>query len=93
MAGSEIREDDLPVIADAPNGSVWLAWLSYSDRNDEIALRRRHTYGATDDILLDVRVGPHFMGDEFHASAPVPMRAAVRDTHDSDKVDVLPART
>ena len=33
------------------------------------AIRKRHTYGATDNIILDVRMGEHFMGDEFHAHA------------------------
>ena len=40
MAGTEMREDDLPSIAAAPDGSLWLAFLSYSDRRDEIGLRR-----------------------------------------------------
>ena len=29
------------------------------------AIRKRHTYGAMDNIILDVRMGEHFMGDEF----------------------------
>ena len=29
------------------------------------AFRRRHCYGATDNIVLDVRSGDHLMGDEF----------------------------
>jgi len=36
------------------------------------AFRKRHVYGATDNILADVRSGTHFMGDEFEtAQAPV----------------------
>ena len=34
------------------------------------AIRKRHTYGATDNIILDVRMGEHFMGDEFALAAP-----------------------
>ena len=34
------------------------------------AIRRRHTYGATDNIMLEVRMGRHFMGDEFQLSRP-----------------------
>ena len=41
MAGAETREDDLPVIAAAPDGSLWFVWMCYSDRRDEIAVRRR----------------------------------------------------
>jgi hypothetical protein len=29
------------------------------------AMKERHVYGATDNILADVRCGEHFMGDEF----------------------------
>ena len=31
------------------------------------AIRKRHTYGATDNIILDYRMGEHFMGEEFSA--------------------------
>jgi hypothetical protein len=32
------------------------------------AFRKRHTYGATDNILVDVRSGEHLMGDAFETS-------------------------
>jgi hypothetical protein len=41
------------------------------------AIRRRHTYGAMDNIILDVRMGEHFMGDEFSLAAAVPMRVRI----------------
>ena len=53
------------------------------------AIRRRHTYGATDNIVLDVRMGEHFMGDEFFAPEPLPMSVKVRGTTDIAKVNVL----
>ena len=53
------------------------------------AIRRRHTYGATDNIVLEVRMGEHFMGDEFFAPEPLPMSVKVRGTNDLDKVSVL----
>ena len=53
------------------------------------AIRRRHTYGATDNILLDVRMGPHFMGDEFRAAGPLPLRVKVRGTRDIARVRVI----
>ncbi len=51
--------------------------ISYSvtlaERHDRTgvvaALRKRHSYGATDDIILDVRSGTHLMGDEFKIQA------------------------
>ena len=37
------------------------------------AVRKRHTYGATDNILLEVRAGRYFMGDEFQTERPLPI--------------------
>ena len=42
------------------------------------AIRKRHTYGATDNIILDVRMGDHFMGDEFKLQKAEPIRVKVR---------------
>lgn len=33
-------------------------------------LKKRHCYGATDDIILDVKSGEHLMGDEFESAKP-----------------------
>ena len=52
------------------------------------SIRRRHTYGATDNIVLDVRMGPHFMGDEFRAREPLPIAVKVRGTNDIARVQV-----
>ena len=40
MVGHEYREDDLPSITVAPDGSVWVAWLSFDGRRDDVAIRR-----------------------------------------------------
>jgi hypothetical protein len=51
-----------------------MLYVSDMSRNGVLdALRRRHCYAATDNILLDVRVGSdHMMGDAFTAAtAPV----------------------
>ena len=37
--GHEYREDDLPAIAAAPNGAVWVAFLSFNGTRDDVALR------------------------------------------------------
>jgi len=44
------------------------------------AIKRRHTYGATANIILDFGMAEHFMGDEFTAPKPLPMRIYVRGT-------------
>ena len=38
--GTELRSDDLPDIAGATDGSLWVVWMSHSDRRDEISLRQ-----------------------------------------------------
>jgi hypothetical protein len=41
-AGHEYRQDDWPSIAASPDGSKWLAWLSFNGDRDDIGLRRYH---------------------------------------------------
>jgi hypothetical protein len=53
------------------------------------AFRRRHCYGATDNILLDVRSGDHIMGDEFDANGPVKLKVLVHGTRPLARVDVI----
>ena len=49
------------------------------------AIRQRHTYGATDNIVLEFWLGRHFMGDDF--SAPAPQRIRVK----AEGTDVIEA--
>jgi hypothetical protein len=44
------------------------------------AIKKRHTYGATDNIILDYRMGDHFMGDEFTTSKVPPLKLRVIGT-------------
>jgi hypothetical protein len=53
------------------------------------AFRRRHCYGATDNILLDVRSGEHVMGDEFQADGPVRLKVIAHGTRPIARVDVI----
>jgi len=54
------------------------------------AFRKRHTYGATDNILLEVRMGEHFMGDVLSSSGLLPLlRVKARGTSIISKVDML----
>ncbi len=84
----------LGITASSDHGSTHYSYtMVYTDRltREGIldAIRRRHTYGATDNILLDARMGEHFMGDEFRASEPVPLRVKVRGTTEIDRVVVF----
>lgn len=65
----------LGIIASSDHGSTHISYASvYVDAPTRAAivagLRRRHTFGATDNIILELRSGDHFMGDEFSATAP-----------------------
>jgi hypothetical protein len=53
------------------------------------AIRKRHTYGATDNIILDVAMGSHFMGDEFSLSRHEPIRVKVRGTRAIARVEII----
>src|SRR5262249_14392815 len=37
--GHEFRQDDSPTIAAAPDGSLWVAWLSFGGDRDDLAIR------------------------------------------------------
>ncbi|MCP5112739.1 MAG: hypothetical protein GY953_18085, partial [bacterium] len=39
--GHEFRQDDLPSVAVAPDGSVWIAWLSFVGDRDDVVLRHQ----------------------------------------------------
>jgi hypothetical protein len=44
------------------------------------AMRRRRTYAATDNIILEYRMGEHFMGDEFAAAQVPPISVKIAGT-------------
>ena len=66
MVGTENREDDLPSLAAAPDGSLWLAWLAYSDGRDDIALRHR-----VDGTWGNLQYVPNTSGDSWHPQIAV----------------------
>jgi hypothetical protein len=53
------------------------------------AFQKRHCYGATDNIVLDVRSGEHIMGDEFAADGPVKLKVLAHGTGPIARVDVI----
>jgi hypothetical protein len=52
------------------------------------AMRRRHSYAATDNIVLDVRLGSHIMGDEVRTAEPQ-LEVVVLGTGPLERVEVL----
>src|SRR3989475_10830357 len=37
--GHQFRQDDWPAIASAPDGSMWVAWLSFVGDRDDVVIR------------------------------------------------------
>jgi hypothetical protein len=53
------------------------------------AFKKRHVYGATDDILADVRSGNHMMGDQFETSGLPTLKVRLVGTAPFAKVHVI----
>jgi hypothetical protein len=51
-------------------------------------IRKRRTYGATDNVVLEFRIGEHFMGEEFESRAKPRLRVKVRGTGPVARVEV-----
>ena len=84
----------LGVTVSSDHGSTHYSYtMVYTDRvtREGIldAIRRRHTYGATDNILLDARMGGYFMGDEFRAAEPVAISVKVRGTNELERIGIF----
>jgi len=53
------------------------------------AIKRRHVYGATDNIIAEVRCGEHFMGDEFTTAKPPTLRVRLVGTAPFKRVVII----
>ena len=53
------------------------------------AMKKRHVYGATDDIILDVRCGQQIMGDEFKLREPPALQITAVGTGPIARVVIL----
>jgi hypothetical protein len=53
------------------------------------ALKQRHVYASTDDILADVESGTHMMGDEFTTPDQPALRVKLRGTSKFAKVTII----
>lgn len=53
------------------------------------AMRARHTFAASDKIILDFRMGGHLMGDEIRAVRPPEARVKVIGTGKIQRVDII----
>ena len=53
------------------------------------AMRARHTFGATDNIIIDVRVGEHLMGEEWTQADAPELDVKVLGTGKIDRIDLI----
>lgn len=75
----------------------WSTHISYcivlAERHDREAIldamKRRHCYGATDNVILDIQSGSHMMGDEFKTSEAPTLKIAVIGTGPIAQIDIL----
>jgi hypothetical protein len=84
----------LGIIASSDHGSTHISYAMVftadpSRQGILDAIRKRHTYGAMDNIILDVRMGTHFMGDEFRLSQAEPIRIKARGARPIARVVVI----
>ena len=65
-------------------------WVSRPTREGIMeAFRKRRVYGATDDILAEVRSGAHFMGEEFTVSQPPSISVKLVGTANFARVQII----
>ena len=56
-------------------------WVDKLDREGLLrALKARRTFAATDNLIVDFRMGDHFMGETIAVPAATPLKAFVRGT-------------
>jgi hypothetical protein len=65
-------------------------WVEEPTRQGIVnAMKARHVYGSTDNILADVRCGQHFMGDEFETKARPTLNVRLVGTKPFAKVHIV----
>lgn len=82
------------VIASSDHYSTHIAYAMVytpSTARDAIfnSIRQRHTYGATDNIVLEFWLGQHFMGDDFAASSPQRIRVKAKGTDTIETIHLI----
>ena len=65
-------------------------WVTEPTREGLLeAIRKRRVYGATDNILADVRSRGHFMGEEFETNEAPRLEVALVGTAEFEKVSII----
>ncbi len=84
----------LGIVTSSDHGSTHISYaLVYTaDKSRQgvlDAIRKRHTYGAMDNIILDVRMGRYFMGDEFPLTQALPIDVKIKAPRNVAKVSII----
>ena len=84
----------LGIITSSDHGSTHISYaLVYADSPTRQGvldgIRKRHTYGATDNIIMDVRMGRYFMGDELKTGTSLPITVKAKGTGPVSRVEVI----
>ncbi|MEX2263604.1 MAG: hypothetical protein WD696_16730 [Bryobacteraceae bacterium] len=84
----------LGVIASSDHFSTHISYaMIYTPRQERQAIfdsiRKRHAYGATDNIILEFWMGNHFMGDDFRTTKPEEIRVKVRGTAPIETIHLI----
>lgn len=70
--------------------SYTLIYTPTTGRADIVeSMRKRHAYGATDNILLEFRAGENMMGDAFRSAAPPRMQVKAIGTAPIARIEVI----
>jgi hypothetical protein len=84
----------LGMTSSSDHGSTHISYsLVYTPENDRKAIldaiRKRHTYGATDNLIVDVRCGDRFMGEEFTTKEKPQFDLKVQSTGKVARIDLV----
>jgi len=84
----------LGTTSSSDHGSTHISYsLVYTPENNREsildAMRRRHTYGATDNIIVEVRANGRFMGDEFDTSQRPTLELKATGTDKIERIDLV----
>ncbi|HEX4129362.1 MAG TPA: hypothetical protein VHZ24_04915 [Pirellulales bacterium] len=70
--------------------SYSLVYTPKVDRQEILdAIRKRQTYGATDNLIVSFEADGHFMGQEFTTGKPPALRLKVHGTGKIDRIDLI----
>lgn len=84
----------LGVIASSDHISTHISYAMVwsEDRSREAvleAMKKRRTYGATDNIILEFWIGDHFMGEEFRADTLAPIKIKALGSKPISNIDII----